>query len=316
MAVTHNQPDAMTEQGSDYQRPVQTRDATDMLKRAGIWLGRTIIYALLCLIFLIPFAWMIFGSLRAESEIFQYLYPLSWKTFFPIDWTLEHYRDVLGLSDAGKMAGLNFGRNLANSFIVSTAVVISSLVFNTMGAYFFARLPFPKKNFLFVYVLVTLFVPFEITMVPLYIVVQRLGIQDTYWAMIVPWFASPFVIFALVQYFRDIPYELDEAALIDGAGYFRILWKIIVPLAIPGLVTLALLEFQFIWNLFYWPLIAVHNNDLQVLQVAISSQTTQTQTFWGRTFAGASLASVPVILIFLMLQRYYIRGIALSGIKG
>lgn len=176
MAVTHNQPDAMTEQGSDYQRPVQTRDATDMLKRAGIWLGRTLIYALLCLIFLIPFAWMIFGSLRAESEIFQYLYPLSWKTFFPIDWTLEHYRDVLGLSDAGKMAGLNFGRNLANSFIVSTAVVISSLVFNTMGAYFFARLPFPKKNFLFVYVLVTLFVPFEITMVPLYIVVQRLGI--------------------------------------------------------------------------------------------------------------------------------------------
>ena len=134
--------------------------------------------------------------------------------------------------------------------------------------------------------------------------------------MIVPWFASPFVIFALIQYFRDIPYELDEAATLDGANYFRILATIIVPLAIPGLITMALLEFQFIWNLFYWPLIAVQSKDLQVLQVVISSQTTQDQTYWGRTFAGCALASVPVILIFLALQRYYVRGVASTGIKG
>jgi ABC-type glycerol-3-phosphate transport system permease component len=165
-------------------------------------------------------------------------------------------------------------------------------------------------------VLVTLFVPLEVTMVPLYIVVRALHLQNSYWAMIVPWFASPFVIFALIQYFRDIPYELDEAALLDGASYFRILRTIIVPLAIPGLVTMALLEFQFIWNLFYWPLIAVQDNSLQVLQVAISAQTTQQQTFWGRTFAGSALASVPVIIIFLALQRYYIRGVASTGIKG
>ena len=133
--------------------------------------------------------------------------------------------------------------------------------------------------------------------------------------MIVPWFASPFVIFALIQYFRDIPYDLDEAALLDGASYFRIFgrsssrWP-------SRLVTMALLEFQFIWNLFYWPLIAVQNNELQVLQVAIASQTTQQQTYWGRTFAGCALASVPVILIFLALQRYYVRGVASTGIKG
>ena len=134
--------------------------------------------------------------------------------------------------------------------------------------------------------------------------------------MIVPWFASPFVIFALIQYFRDIPYDLDEAALLDGAGYFRILCTIVVPLSIPGLVTLALLEFQFIWNLFYWPLIAVQSSELQVLQVAIAGQTTQAGTYWGRTFAGCALASVPVILIFLALQRYYVRGVASTGIKG
>ena len=297
--------------------PVQSqRNVEEALRRGGTAVLRVVLYAILILIFLIPFIWMMFGSVRRESEIFQYLYPFGWHTFFPIEWTLEHYRDILGLSEAGRRSGLNFGRNLANTLIVSTAVVISSLVFNTMGAYFFARLKFPKKNWLLAFVLITLFVPFEVTMVPLYIVVRNLHLQNSYWAMIVPWFASPFVIFALIQYFRDIPYDLDEAALLDGASYLHILRTIIVPLAIPGLVTVSLLEFQFIWNLFYWPLIAVQSNDLQVLQVAISAQTTQQQTYWGRTFAGSALASVPVILIFLALQRYYVRGVASTGIKG
>jgi multiple sugar transport system permease protein len=297
--------------------PVQNqRSFEEVLRRGGAVALRVVLYAILILIFLIPFIWMIFGSVRRESEIFQYLYPFGWHTFVPIEWTFEHYRDILGISDAGRRSGLNFGRNLANTLIVSTAVVISSLVFNTMGAYFFARLKFPKKNWLLAFVLITLFVPFEVTMVPLYIVVRNLHLQNSYWAMIVPWFASPFVIFALIQYFRDIPYDLDEAALLDGASYLHILRTIIVPLAIPGLVTVSLLEFQFIWNLFYWPLIAVQSNDLQVLQVAISAQTTQQQTYWGRTFAGSALASVPVILIFLALQRYYVRGVAATGIKG
>jgi multiple sugar transport system permease protein len=297
--------------------PVQNqRSVEEVVRRGGAAVLRVALYAILILIFLIPFIWMMFGSVRRESEIFQYLYPFGWHTFVPIEWTLEHYRDILGLSDAGRRSGLNFGRNLANTLFVSTAVVISSLVFNTMGAYFFARLKFPKKNWLLAFVLITLFVPFEVTMVPLYIVVRNLHLQNSYWAMIVPWFASPFVIFALIQYFRDIPYDLDEAALLDGASYLHVLRTIILPLALPGLVTVSLLEFQFIWNLFYWPLIAVQSNDLQVLQVAISAQTTQQQTYWGRTFAGSALASVPVILIFLALQRYYIRGVAATGIKG
>lgn len=296
--------------------PVKETELGTVLRKGALTLLRWALYVVLTLIFLIPFIWMLFGSLRAESEIFAYLYPLSWRTFFPIQWTLQHYEDILGISAEGQRFGLNFGRNLANSFIVSAGVVVCSLVFNTMGAYFFARLKFPKKNWLLAFVLVTLFVPFEVTMVPLYIVIRNLNLQNTYWAMIIPWFASPFVIFALIQYFRDIPYELDEAALLDGASQFRILRTIIVPLAVPALVTMALLEFQFIWNLFYWPLIAVQDNSLQVLQVAISSQTTQDQTYWGRTFAGSALASVPVILIFLALQRYYVRGVASTGIKG
>jgi multiple sugar transport system permease protein/putative chitobiose transport system permease protein len=282
----------------------------------GLRLLRWVVYLILIIIFLLPFIWMTLGSLRVEREIFANLFPLSWRTFVPIEWTLNNYLDVLGLSAEGQRFGFNFGRNLLNSFIVSAAVVASSLVFNTMGAYFFARLPFPRKNLLLIYVIATMLVPFQVTIVPLYIVVRMLEIQNSYWAMILPWFASPFVIFALIQFFKEIPIDLDEAALIDGANYFQILRHVIVPLSMPGLITMALLEFQFIWNLFFWPLIAVNNNDIQVIQVAISSQTTQTQVFWGRTFAGAALASVPVIIIFTIFQRYYVQGVAQTGIKG
>jgi ABC-type glycerol-3-phosphate transport system permease component len=278
---------------------------------------RVLLYVAICVIFLVPFVWMFFGSLRAEREIFAYLVPFGWRTFVPIEWTLDSYLTILGLNDTGRLLNMNFGRNLLNSFIVSTAVVVSSLFFNTMGAYFFARLPFPKKNWLLMYMLATFLIPFEVTMVPLYIVVRSLHIDNTMWALIVPWYASPFVIFSLIQFMRQtIPYELDEAALIDGAGYNTILWRIIVPLSIPGLVTNALLEFQFIWNLFYWPLIAVGDKNIQVLPIVISTTIGQTQQFWGRNFAGSTLATLPVVVIFLALQRYYVQGVASTGIKG
>jgi ABC-type glycerol-3-phosphate transport system permease component len=278
---------------------------------------RALAYVVTCVIFLMPFAWMLFGSLRAEREIFTYLIPFGIRTFIPIEWTLDSYLTILGLNETGRLANYNFGRNLWNSFIVSTAVVISSLFFNTLGAYFFARLPFPKKNWLLMYMLATFLIPFEVTMVPLYIVVRTLHLDNTLWALIVPWYASPFVIFSLMQFMREtIPYELDEAALIDGAGYNTILWRVIVPNSVPGLVTNGLLEFQFIWNLFYWPLVAVGDRQLQVLPVVISSTIGQTQQYWGRNFAGSSLATIPVVIIFLLLQRYYIQGVASTGVKG
>lgn len=267
-------------------------------------------------IYITPFLWMILGSLRREVEIFQYTYPLTLRTFVPVEWSLKNFLDVLGLSPEGRAFGLNFGRALANTALVSAAVVASSLVFNTMGAYFFARLDFPRKGPLLLFVIATMLIPFEAVMVPLYIVVRSLHLQDSFWALILPWYASPFVIFALMQFFREIPKELDEAAIIDGASYFGVLRHVIVPNAIPALVTTALLEFQFIWNLFYWPLIAVGRKEFQVIQVAIAQQTTQTQIYWGRIFAGSVLASVPVILLFLVMQRYYVKGVVMSGLKG
>ena len=278
------------------------------------WVG----YLLLVIIFLTPFVWTVLASFRQESEILANLFPLSIHTFLPRsgEWTLEHYQTVMGLNEAGARESLRFDKNLLNSFIVSASVVISSLIFNTLAAFFFSRLPFPKKNVLLLYVIATLFVPIQVTLVPLFIVVKQLGFGNTYWAMILPWFASPFVIFALIQFFKEIPRELDEAAIIDGASYVQILRHVIMPLSIPGLITMSLLEFQFIWNLFLWPLIAVSDKNIQVIQVTLALTQTQRTTYWGRRFAGAALASVPVIILFMLLQKYYTEGVAQTGVKG
>ena len=134
-------------------------------------------------------------------------------------------------------------------------------------------------------------------------VVSDLGLRNTYWAMIVPFYASPFSVFVLSQFLGSIPKDLDEAAVVDGANYWQILWKVIFPNALPAIATAALIEFQFIWNLFYWPLIATSSLDLQVIQVMIASQTTDRTVYWGRTFAGLVSAVLPVMLLFLFGQR-------------
>src|SRR5439155_9486961 len=182
--------------------------------------------------------------------------------------------DIYGLAEEGRRRALRFQLGLLHSGIIATAVVCSSLVFNTMAAYFFARLPFPGKKYLFAYVVATFLLPFEVTVVPLYLVVSDLGLRNTYWANIVPFYASPFIVFMLTQFLGNIPKDLDEAATVDGASYWQILWRVIVPNTLPALATAALIEFQFIWNLFYWPLIATNKQSLMVIQVMIAAQTT------------------------------------------
>jgi multiple sugar transport system permease protein len=276
---------------------------------------RYLLYAIILIVFLLPFLWMFFGSVRKESEIHGYMFPFSWHTIVPVEWSLQSYLDIFGISEEGAKGGLRFHRGLMNSGIIAVAVVSSSMLFNTMAAYFFARLPFPGKKWLTAYVLATFLLPFEVTVVPLYLVISELGLRNTYWAMIVPFYASPFIVFMLSQFLGSIPKDLDEAALVDGANYWQILWRVIFPNALPAIATAALIEFQFIWNLFYWPLIATSSLDLQVIQVMIASQTSDRQVYWGRTFAGLVAAVLPVLLLFLFGQRYYFRGAVLSGMK-
>ncbi len=294
---------------------VPERKQTLRLSRVGEIVLRYLIYLVITVVFLVPFIWMFTGSVRNEAEIHGEMFPFNWHTIVPIQWTLQSYLDIFGISEEGAKGGLRFQRGLMNSGLIAVAVVASSMFFNTMAAYFFARLPFPGKKWITAYVLATFLLPFEVTVVPLYLVVSALGLRNTYWAMIVPFYASPFIVFMLTQFLGGIPKDLDEAATVDGANMWEILWKVIFPNALPAIATAALIEFQFIWNLFYWPLIATSSLDLQVIQVMIAAQTSDRQVYWGRTFAGLVAATLPVLIVFLFGQRFYFRGAVLSGMK-
>lgn len=273
-------------------------------------LGRAffgVTYALMVLLFVLPYAWMFLGSVRPEQEIFQFAQPLQWHTFVPVQFTLINYEELF--------SRLNFGRTVFNSLVVALATVLLSLVINSTAAYALSRMQFRGREFIFVLTLIIMAVPLEATIIPLYITVRGLNMQDTYWALIIPWVARPFNIFLLRQFFLQLPRELEEAARVDGCSIFRIYWNILLPNMVPALVTSALIDFLWSWDSFFWPLVATQSPDLRVVQVAIASMNEPDRLYWGRIFAACTLVSLPVIAIFLRLQRYYVRGVVLSGIK-
>lgn len=277
---------------------------------------RAIGFALILFVFLVPFIWMGLGSFRPDSEIISNVKPFGINTFWPIKWTLKNYADVLGLTVAGEMLGLDAGRNLLNSAIVSFAVVTLSLITSTLAAYVFSRIKFPGREVIFWIFLTTMFIPWQATIVPLYLVVQSLGLVNSFAGLILPWTTSPFVIFMMRQYFNSIPLDFDEAAMMDGANHFVVLTKILLPNAIPALISVGLIELQNIWNEFYWPLVSTASKDLQVIQVAILLQSGPTTQYWGRVFAVSVLAALPVVIAFLVFQPYYVRAMLSSGVKG
>ena len=277
--------------------------------------GRYVLYAFLLVVFLLPFMWMFFGSVRREAEIFGMMFPLSIHTIWPVEWSLDNFLAIYGLNQEGRAGNYQFHRGLLNSAITAGGVVLCSLLFNTMAAYFFARLPFPGKKYLLAYVIATFMIPADITIVPLFIVAHFLGLVNSLWALIVPFYASPFIVFLLMQFMYSLPKELDEAATVDGANYWDILWRIVFPNTLPALTTAALIEFQFIWNNFYWPLIVIGDPAKQVIQVMIATSVTERSIFWGRIFAGMVSAVLPVLILFLACQRFYFRGAVLSGMK-
>lgn len=301
----------------------QNEDLTRSLHRKAVLrkvLGTTstiILYLVITAVFLTPLIYVIGNSMRNSQAIWNNAYPISWKTFIPIEGvTFENFAASLGLTGVGKYQGMDISRSLWISLATAVVVVSSSLVFNTAAAYFFGRLKFPGKKYLLVYVLATMMIPQQVVIIPLYLVVDQLGIIDSFWALVVPWYASPFIVFLLTQFMSDLPYEFDEAAIIDGANQWQILWRVVIPNILPGLITVSLMEFQFIWNEYFWPLIAITDRKLFPVQVAVASQFTQQGPNWGLVFAAMVLASAPVIILFLFMQRYFFESTALSGVKG
>lgn len=272
--------------------------------------GRYFVLMIFAAILVMPFVWIFLASFKPQAEIFEFIYPLSLKTFIPQTWTLENYRELMELDP------FPITHYLGNSIFVALTVTIGSLIVNSMAAYAFAKLNFPGRNFLFILFMITVIVPFEALAIPMYLQMRSFGWVNSYQALIIPWIANGAGIFLLRQFFMDIPRDLLDAARIDGASHLGAFWYVVLPNTKSALITFALIRFQASWDAFLWPLIVAPSPEKRVIQVAIATFSTEVQTQWGLTFAASAVATVPIILAFLILQRYYIRGIVMSGIKG
>ncbi len=268
-------------------------------------LGALFVY-LLCFVVavvtLFPFLWMVVGSLKTAAEISQY--PPS---FLPEEFAWRNYVEVF--------TSVPFLRFIFNSFIVASTVTLVSLLFHAMAAYSLARLHYPGRNFFFVSIVMTLMVPFSVTLIPTFILVRSLGWLDTYAALIVPSIFNAFGIFLLRQFYLGIPVELEEAALLDGDTPAGIFFHIALPLSRPILATLAVFFFLYNWNNYLWPLIVTKSQNMQVIQVAIAAFAGEHATQWQLIMAGSTVAAIPGLLLYLFFQRYLIEGVKLSGLK-
>jgi multiple sugar transport system permease protein len=252
---------------------------------------------------LFPFVWMVFTSLKS------YIEASAAQTFLPTHWLFSNY--ILAWSQVEI-----FPRYFANSIFIATSTVLGVLITSALAAYAFARMEFPGRNVLFVILLATMMVPFEVTLVPNFIVVSDLGWINRYQALIIPWMGSAFSVFLLRQFFRSIPQDLYDAAVIDGASNLRFLISIVLPLSRPALITSALFTFLGSWNALMWPLLVTNSPEMRPIQVGIAAFITNAGTQVQLLLAAVTISVVPVILLYLVLQRWFIEGIATVGIRG
>ena len=261
----------------------------------------------ICLVMIYPILWMLSGSLRPAEELFG-----GEAGLIPSQVTLRAYADGwFGLQ-------VNFGRFFANSLVISVLATLGNVMAASLVAYAFARLKFAGQNFWFALMLGTLMLPYHVTLIPQYVLFRELGWVNTWLPLIVPkYFAvDAFFIFLMVQFFRGIPRELDEAARMDGCSAWRIYWKIILPLSMPVLATAAIFSFIWTWEDFFGPLIYISEMRNYTVQLGLRSFIDSSGTSsWNELFAMSILSLVPIFLIFLFFQRLLIEGIATTGMK-
>jgi multiple sugar transport system permease protein len=255
------------------------------------------------LVFVVPFLWMLSTSLKVESQVFAF--PPRWLPD-PIRW--GNYSDAVTV--------LPFGRFFLNSLVTAGGVTAIQLVTSSTAAYAFARLRLPGRDLLFMLYLATLMIPFEIVLIPDFIIVKQLGWYDTFAALIVPRSFTAFGVFLLRQAFLTLPVELDEAATIDGASRLRVFWNIVLPLARPALATLAIFTFLGEWTQLLWPLVVTNSTDMLTLSVGLATFQGQYGTQWNLMMAGSAIATLPVLVVFLLGQRHFVRSVAMSGFGG
>jgi len=278
---------------------VSRREGTLLRGRRGS--GRHVLLLALSMVVVAPFAWMVTTSLKDFADVYQapYLWPQTFR-----------WGNYARAWEAAPFAGY-----YANSLVMTAGILAGHLVIDTLAAYAFAWLRFPLRNTLFLVLVATMLVPQFVTVLPAYDLVIRLGWYDSYAALIVPRLADVFGIVVLRAYMASLPRELTEAARLDGAGHWRTLWSVVLPLSRPALATVAVFSFLYAWNDFLWPLLVTSDDARRTIQIGLSVFTGKYGTYPHYLMAGTVTAALPAIVIFLILQRAFVRGVASTGLK-
>lgn len=271
------------------------------LYRASKW-ALAVIAILIALMMLLPIIWLVFTAFKPETDIVTYP-----PTLWPREFTLEHFVEV--------WERIPFAQLYVNTIIFAGGVTVISLLLDSMAAYALARLPFRGRGVVMVLILILLMLPFQVTLIPLYDMLNGFGLTNTLPGMIIPRMTNAFGIFFLTQFFLSLPRDLEEAARVDGASEWRIYRQIVMPLAKPALLTLGLFHFQYNWNDLLWPLVMSSSLDSSTLPAGLALFMGQHVVEYGLLMAGSLLALLPVVVFFLFIQRSFVAGIATTGLK-
>lgn len=271
-------------------------------KKKCFSIAGTIFLVLVMLAVLLPLIWLIVSSFKSDIDV------VKWPPiFFPSSWLTDQYRYVLGVIPVGRM--------LLNTIGFASGVTVISLVFDSLAAYAFARMRFRGRSFLFGMILLTMMIPFQVIMIPLYLEEFQMGILNTFVGLILPRAASAYGIYMLTSFFSSIPKSLDEAARIDGMPEWKIYLKIILPLAKAALVTLGIFHFMNNWNDLLYPMMLTSSSEMRTLSAGLAILVGSNSIKYGPTLAATVISVAPLLIIFLFGQRFFLEGIATSGMK-
>lgn len=293
------------------QKPVPVVQSAHVPHPVSYYVMMTLRYILLIAIGIVmfsPFILAMLGTFKTDVEITAFPPKL-----FPATWLWENWSKVWN-TDLGQ--GGTFPRWLFNTAFLSVVISVSQVIFCSMAAYAFSRLKFAGKDGVFNFMLATMMIPGAVTLIPAYVLMTKLHLINTFWSLILPGLVSAGSIFTLTQFFKAIPKDLEEAAFIDGASHMQIFRVVILPLARPAILTVLILQFQGMWNAFLQPLLYLNTPDQYVLNVALSIFQQQYKAQWNLTLVGAMFNAIPVMILFFIFSRYYIEGVAYTGVKG
>jgi multiple sugar transport system permease protein len=266
--------------------------------------GKTILYIAVivgALVMIFPFIWTVVTSISPGASL------TTTPKLIPDNPSLAPYAELF--------QRVPFGQVIVNSLVIAVVSTVFQLITSSMAAYVFARMPFRGRGAIFLLYLATMMIPFQVLIVPLFVEMKSLGLINTYAGAILPTIASAFGVFLLRQAIGTVPYELDQAATLDGAGHFRVFFQIVLPLVRPALATLAVFGFLNTWNSFLWPLIILRDPLMQTLPVALASLQGQYSTQWDVLMAGSVISILPMFALYVFAQKYIVQGVAGTGLK-